>query len=345
MLLALFSLLAGLDAGLIRIGWDIPFTSLAVHHGAIMIGGFLSTLIALEKVIPLKQKIYYAIPVVNALSLLMVIPELHTIGLIFLFAGGTGLLLIFGRYLMLHPRDLSNQLMLAGSLQLLVGHTLLLHTRFYPSAVVWWMGFILFVIVAERLELSKFLPVTSQLKQLLILLLLLFPISLVLPHHSIGKYIAGISFMGIGIWMLRFDIIRIGLRKSGLTKYNAVALLTGNIWLILTGLLFMFLKDDALMGYDSLVHAFFIGFIFTMIFAHGPIILPGVLGSIYKPYHPILYVWLTVLHLSLLTRVVANALFLSSLKAYTGLFTGLAIVLFFVTLAALMFGKKHESVL
>lgn len=345
MALALLSLLAGIDAGLIRIGWDIPITPLAVHHGVTMVGGFLSTLIAFEKVIPLKQKIYYGIPVLNALSILVVVPALHNVGLVFLFAGAAGLLLIFGKYMKQQPQDLSNQLMIVGSLLLLIGHALLINTHFYPSSVLWWMGFILFVVTAERLELSKFLPVTKRTKTVLVVLLFLFPLGLLLPHHSIGKYISGSSLIGIGIWMLRHDIIRIGLKKSGLTRYNSIALLAGNIWLMITGLLMIALKDDALFGYDSLVHVFFIGYVFTMIFAHGPIILPGVLGLIYKPYHPILYVWLVSLHISLLIRVLANTFFLSTFKMYAGIFSGLAILLFFITLASLMIkSKKHVAV-
>ena len=104
------------------------------------------------------------------------------------------------------------------------------------------------------------------------------------------------------------------------------------------------LKDDALFGYDSLVHVFFLGYVFTMIFAHGPIILPGVLGLIHKPYHPVLYAWLLVLHISLLTRVIANSFFLTTLKMYTGIFSGLAILLFFITLASLMIKNKHAAV-
>lgn len=344
MALALLSLLAGIAAGLIRIGWDIPITPLAVHHGVIMVGGFLSTLIAFEKVIPLKQKRYLVVPVLNALSMLVVIPALHSVGLVFLFAGAAGMLWIFGKYSFQQPQDLAHQLMLAGSVLLLIGHTFFISTHFYPSAVMWWMGFILFVITAERLELSKFLPVTKNKKIVLVLLLLAFPLGLLLPHHSIGKYITSASLIGIGVWMLRFDIIKIGLRKNGLTRYNSVALLVGNIWLIMTGLLLIALPDDALLGYDSLIHGFFIGYVFTMIFAHGPIILPGVLGLMHKPYHCILYLWLLMLHLSLLTRIIANSYFLSTVKMYTGAVSGLAILLFFMTLALMMIKKNHAAV-
>jgi hypothetical protein len=57
--------------------------------------------------------------------------------------------------------------------------------------------------------------------------------------------------------------------------------------------------------YIPAIHTFFLGFVFSMIFAHGPIILPGVLGISIKPYHPLLYVWLFFLHASWTIRLVS----------------------------------------
>ena len=59
MLVAVINLIAGMWAGLIRLGWELPVAVIAVHHGAIMVGGFLTTLIALEKAIPLKRNVAY----------------------------------------------------------------------------------------------------------------------------------------------------------------------------------------------------------------------------------------------------------------------------------------------
>ena len=91
MILAVVNLLAGLWAGLIRIGWNLPVAPLTVHHGAIMVGGFLTTLIALEKVIPLKRNLLLIIPMISAFSLVMTIPGYFNIGLGFLLVGSMGL--------------------------------------------------------------------------------------------------------------------------------------------------------------------------------------------------------------------------------------------------------------
>ncbi len=72
-LFAILCLLTGLWTGLSRIGWDIYISPASAHHGAIMVGGFLGTLIALEKIIPLKKRALFAIPLISAFSVVLFI--------------------------------------------------------------------------------------------------------------------------------------------------------------------------------------------------------------------------------------------------------------------------------
>jgi hypothetical protein len=335
MLTAVLNLIVGIWAGLIRMGWDIPGTPVAVHHGAIMVGGFLSTLIALEKAIPLKQKLALVVPVICALSLVIVLPGFYHVGLFFLIAGSIGLFIIHAFYLYLHPRDLSIALMMVGAGCLIVGNAMLLKTQFYPASFPWWMGFLLFTITAERIELSKFLPVPIIKRYFLLVLLGLFLLGLLIPFHGWGKYFSSIALLGIAVWMLRYDIIRIGLRKSGLTRFSSVALLIANGWLIIMGIILVTLPDTAY-SYDMLIHGFFIGYTFAMIFAHGPIILPGVLGITDKPFHPILYLWLLLVQGSLMLRLIADSLIQSEWRQWSGVFSGFGILLYFITLIVLV---------
>jgi hypothetical protein len=55
-------------------------------------------------------------------------------------------------------------------------------------------------------------------------------------------------------------------------------------------------------GYDAMLHAVFLGFVMSMIFAHAPVIVPAVLGRP-LPYHPTLYAPLALLHASLVLRL------------------------------------------
>lgn len=342
MIFAVINLIAGIWAGLIRLGWELPLTTIAVHHGAIMVGGFLSTLIALEKAIPLKKNVALIVPVVSALSLIMALPGYYHAGLYFLIAGSAGLFLIQGYYSKLYPRDLSIKLMLVGAGCLIVGNIMLFKTQFYPSSFPWWMGFVLFTITAERIELSKFLPVSSNAKYLLLSFLALFLVGLLTPFHSAGKHISAVAMIGIALWMLKHDVMRIGLKKKGLTRFSSVALLIANGWLITDGVLLMVMPDTAY-SYDILVHSFFIGYTFAMIFAHGPIILPGVLGLTNKPFHGVLYGWLFLVQGSLLMRLVADSLLNIEWRRFSGLLTTAGILLYFFTLIVLVIRDRQHA--
>jgi hypothetical protein len=212
----------------------------------------------------------------------------------------------------------------------LIGNVLLLWKRFYPMVFPWWMGFLLFTIISERLELSRFLPVSKAQKNWLYLFLALFVIGLLIPFHGAGTVVTGFALIFMSVWLMRYDVIRITLKKEGLARYTAVALLTGYVALLLNGLFIIALKE-ATYAYDIVVHTFFLGFVFAMIFAHGPIILPGVLGLTVKPYHPLFYLPLVSLMTSLLIRIAADASIIPIVyRALSGWISMGSIILYFL---------------
>ncbi|HQQ98773.1 MAG TPA: hypothetical protein PLX35_15990 [Cyclobacteriaceae bacterium] len=331
-LLAVVNLLIGMWAGLLRAGWHLPGSTIAVHHGAILVGGFLTTLIALEKVIPLRKNWMLVIPVISAGSLIVTLDSPY--GLYCMIAGAAGLLMVLAYYAYLHPKDLAAVLMMAGAGCLLIGDVLLLRRQFYPMAFPWWMAFLLLTITAERLELSKFLPVTNLHKAILVALLSLFVLGLVFSFHGAGNILSGSAAIGVSLWMLRHDVIGIGLKKEGLVRFSAVALVIANVWLMIEGALLLLSPQTAL-AYDMAVHVFFLGYTFAMIFAHGPIILPGVLGIQVRPYHPILYAWLFITQGSLLFRVMMDGFENPSGRYWSGIVSGIGILLYFLTIVFL----------
>ncbi len=334
MIFASINLLVGMLAGLIRIGWNFSVTSIGVHHGAIMVGGFLGTLILLEKVIPLKRKTLFVFPFINALGLLIVVPGFYQLGQVFLLIGALGLLIVFILYFKQQPRDLSIVVMMVGACCQMIGHFMLISKQFYPMAFPWWMAFILFIIVGERVELSKFLPVTRKNKTMLISFLSLFLVGLFFPFHGIGKYLSGLALILIAIWLMRHDVISIAIKKEKLTRFSGIALLTGCISLLVTGF-FLISLPDIPFAYDAIVHTFFLGFAFTMIFAHGPIILPGVLGLNVKPYHSSLYLPLITLVLSLFLRLLVDlAIMPYFVRLWSGWISVGSILLYFILLLA-----------
>ena len=344
-LLAIISLLAGMWTGLTRLGLDILHLNATAHHGAIMVGGFLGTLISLEKAIPLQKKIYLVIPVISASSIVFFITGHFTYSLLVLILASIGLCIIYAAYL-IRQYDLTLLLMFLGALFWMIGNILLLTRNFYPLSFPWWMAFLLFTIVAERLELSKFLPVTKANKNVLLIFLGIFLLGILLPFHGYGAYFSGAGLIMISAWLMRFDVVRITIKKKGLTRFTGIALLSGYIALFLDGV-FLITFPNTPFAYDAILHTFFIGFIFSMIFAHGPIIFPGVLGSSAKPFHPILYVPLVLLILSVVIRVSADAdLIPISYRLASGWISTASVLLYLVTMMILITrGTKHATVL
>ncbi len=328
LIFAFLNLIIGMLSGLGRLGWNIPLPEAYAHHGAIMVGGFLGTLIALEKIIPLKRTIYFVGPLMSASSIVVfIVGQLHVaVGL--QLAASVVFILVYASYLG-KQYNLYLTLATVGAFCWLVGTGLLFWKQFYPMVFPWYMGFLLFTIVSERLELSKFLPVTPANRYVLIGFLGLFMVGLLVPFHGIGKYLAGLSMILISLWLMRFDVIRIAMRKEGLVRFTASVLLCGYLALLFEGL-FLITLGDAPFAYDMIVHTFFIGFTFSMIFAHGPIILPGVLGLSVKPYHPLLYVPVFILLSSLVMRLLADVSLLPvDYRAYSGWVTMGAVLLYF----------------
>ncbi len=342
LLFVFINLVFGMYSGLGRMGWTNSFLQGYLHHGAIMVGGFLGTLIALEKVIPLHKRYLFVVPALSASSIFFLWSGNFHVGISLLIAASVGLIVVYGFYLYRRP-EIYMWVMLGSAFCFFIGNVVLLSREFYPTALPWWMAFLLFTIVSERLELSKFLPVNRNQKVMLIGFLLLFIIGILNSFHGVGNYLAGLAFILISIWLLRHDVVKINLRKKGLTRFTGIALLAGYIALMLTGVFYIALRDTAF-AYDALVHTFFIGFVFSMIFAHGPIILPGVIGFSVKPYHPFLYLPLTLLHVSLLLRLSADlGLINSSLQLVSGYLSATAFLTYFVVLVTVMLKSVRHA--
>lgn len=334
MLLALLSLVTGIWTGLIRMGAGLPFLNAMTHHGAIMTGGFLGTLICLEKAIPLKRGVFLAVPVISASSLLFFITGYNNMAIIALILAGLGLCSIYVVYLR-RQYELSLFLMLSGAIAWTTGNVMLFTPGVYPQALAWWICFMLFTIVGERLELSKFLPITNRHKYALLLFLLVFLAGIGLTFHGSGKYLSASALILISTWLMRYDVVSVNLKKDRLTRFSGVALLGGYIALLLTGFFLMTLQR-APFGYDIIVHTFFLGFIFSMIFAHGPFILPALIGVPVKPYHLLFYLPLTLLLLSVTMRIAADVSLLPySFRLVSGWISGGSILLYFVLLMTL----------
>lgn len=339
--LAMISLLAGLLTGMLRIGWTLPVYALAGNHGAIMVGGFLGTLITLERAIVLKSNWAYAVPLISGLSMVAFFTGQDRWAHILLIAASAGLVVIYLAAIN-QKKGLYIEYLLLGAICWLAGNVLLLRTGFYPSVFPWWMIFVLATIVGERLELTRFLPVTKFQKQVLSAFLLVVLAGVMMPFHGVGRWMAGGGMLFVALWLIKFDVARVLLKKRGHFLYTGVALISGYCWLMVAGILVL-VSSTMGYAYDALLHAFFLGFTFSMIFAHGPIIFPGILGTAVRPFHNILFVWLGLLNLSLIVRILSDFGMWPELRMWTAILSGISIIFFLVTLMVIMQKQRYLS--
>lgn len=355
MFLAALALLAGLWAGLLRLGWQLPPVSLRLpaQHGPLMVSGFLGTLISLERAVALSQnqngrRIYYLAPLLaglGAVTLFFDLPTAVPRGLSTL--GAFGLVFIFVVIYRLQPTT-DHLVMGVGALLWLVGNGLWLVGRPVYQVVPWWAGFLVLTIAGERLELARVLLHKKSTRQTFVGVTAIFLVGLLLSllTFDAGVRLAGLGLVALGLWLLRFDIARRTIRQKGLTRYIAACLLPGYVWLIIGGALWLIYGGQYAAGpiYDALLHTIFLGFVFSMIFGHAPVIVPAVLG-IQVPYTPIFYVHLVLLHVSLVMRVVGDLLLWLPLRRWGGLLNEVAVLLFLLITAVAVFrSKKNEKI-
>jgi hypothetical protein len=350
MLLALFALLAGLWAGLLRLGWQLPPISwqLPAQHGPLMVSGFLGTLINLERAVALSQnqngrRLYYLAPLLaglGAATLFLTFPAAVPRGLSTL--GALGLTLIFVVICRLQPTA-DHLIIGAGALLWLVGNGLWLAGLPIYQVVPWWAGFLVLTIAGERLELGRVLFIKQKARLSFLIVIGLFLIGLLVTFVILdtGLRLAGIALVALGLWLLIFDIARRTIRRQGLTRFIAACLLPGYFWLIVGGMLWIYIGGQYTAGplYDAMLHTIFLGFVFSMIFGHAPVIIPAVLG-IQTPYSPFFYAHLILLHLSLVLRVTGDLIVSTSLRRWGGLLNEMAIVSFLLITAVVIWRSR-----
>jgi hypothetical protein len=133
-------------------------------------------------------------------------------------------------------------------------------------------------------------------------------------------------------------------RQTGLTRFIAVCLLSGYFWLALGGAVIAAAGlAPGSAAYDAALHALLLGFVFSMVFGHAPIIFPAVL-RVNVAYHPLFYAPLLLLHASLALRLAGDATGQFGWTRWGGLLSALALLAFIVnTAAAVLRGRRAKA--
>jgi hypothetical protein len=354
------SLLAALDAGLFRLGWPLPLPQedLPLAHGPLMVCGFLGTVISLEKAVALGARWPYLGVLATGIGGVLLVPFTGApMPRLLIFLGSVSLAFvafIFYR----RERASANLCVFAGALSWATGNGVWLFGWPVYAVVPFWMGFLLLTIAGERLELNRLLQPSAASRNLFLICCaaslagallagpgfrldpnarILFTAHgdlLTSPTAAVGVRLSGIGFIGVALWLVLNDMARKALARPGLTRFIGTGLLLGYFWLGLSGILWV--GSGAYVGgpfYDAVLHSFFLGFAFSMIFAHGPVIFPAILQRRLE-FHPAFYAHLALLAFGLVLRVWGDLSGFDRGRAWGGLLNAVAIVLFIVLTAS-----------
>jgi len=351
---AVLALVAGLWYGLVRIGWTLPVfgrPDLVVQHGPFMIAGFLGVLIPIERAVAVETRFAFLIPFGSAVGMgLLVVPDLSPLwGQTLIALASAGYTLLFLYFLSLDPR-LHAYVMVGGAIAWVAGNVLWTFGWGLPRVVFYWIGFLVLTIAGERLELARTMKLGRTEKWSFAGVSLLLTAGLVSmsvqPELGLSRYLATAGFVLMGIWLLVAGPARRTIRLPGQHRFIAVNLLTGYVWLIATGV-FVFLNPWQPAGpvYDAILHTVFIGFVFSMIFAHAPIIFPAVTGTS-MTFLRIFYAHTILLHGSLVVRMIGDLGGVYELRYGGGLFNAIAILVFLINSGIGIFNRdklENES--
>ena len=168
----------------------------------------------------------------------------------------------------------------------------------------------------------------SQASFLVTLVSVLTGLIVIGSSFDIGVRLVGAGMVGLALWLGRHDIARRTVRQAGVTRFIAVCLLSGYVWLGLSGLLaVVFGGISAGPQYDAMLHAFFLGFVFAMIFGHAPIIFPAVLGA-RMAFRPMFYAHAILLQVTLILRLAGDVMGWGPGRQVGGLLNVVVLLLF-----------------
>ncbi|MCE4553509.1 hypothetical protein [Pelomonas cellulosilytica] len=336
-------LAAGLWGGLMRAGL-LPATSgratAAVGgHAFLMISAFMGTVIGIERAVALRHTAGFIGPVVSALG-----------GIAWL-AGWAGLAAQMGAtaslaFVAVNVVVVRRQpaphtaLLLTAALAWCAGS--LWHGVAPESGAIMplWFAFLVLTIAAERLEMTRLMrrqPGASMTLYAVLSALLLSGLASAVSA-PVGGLLYGLSLSALACWLIRFDIARRTVRAAGLSRYMALCLLLGYAWLFVAGVAW---AATALGGtwQDVALHALALGFVFSMMLGHAPVILPAVarVKVLFGGYY---YVPLALLHGSLAVRLGAGHVDARSFQAGAA-GNAIAIAVFGATVAGSAFAWRR----
>ena len=340
-------LLAGLLGGVARLGFALPggLGAAAALHGPLMLAGFLGTVIGLERAVALKTPWAYAAPLLTgggALALALSAPARPARRLVAL--GAAVALAALSTLLARHPSRWT-AVQWGGSVCFALGSALWVRDGALALALPWWQSFLVLTIAGERLELSRLLQ----------------------PFGAGARAVRGARRAAAGFGgPLRG---RPGSRRSAWRAWPGSASPRGSpaatprasrrgaracraswrarcsratSWLAVAGALAAAAPASAGLARDAALHALLLGFVFSMIIGHAPVIFPAILGLAMR-FSRRFWAHLALLHASVALRVGADLAGSAAGRTWGGALGVAAVLLFLVQTATSLRARPATS--
>jgi hypothetical protein len=333
------SLGAGILGGLARLGAPIPVPAAAGAHGALMVSGFLGTVISLERAVALGMRFAYGAPLASGLALALGLAGFSTASAALLLLAP--LLLLGASAAIVRRQPAPHTVLLAVAAGAWAVGNALHVGGLTPLALAWWFAFLVLTIAAERLEMTRLVKRRALARPLFLGATagLLAGAALGAVDVAAGAVVFGLGLVAIAAWLATFDIARRTVRTAGFSRYAAVALLGGYGWLAVAGAAWA-LAPSCPQLRDTALHALGLGFVFSMIFAHAPLVVP-VVARVRMRFVAFFYVPLALLHASLLARLAAGGLD-PAVRLAGGVLNAAAVALFVATLVYAVATAERE---
>lgn len=330
------TLVAAVLGGLLRagvVGSDATFVlNAAVAHAALMMSGFLGTVISIERAVALKRPWAFAVPLSTLVGSAFILAGQHLPGAFFYLLASA---LFVGVNVVIVKRQPAAHtvLLLVAAIAWLGGNAQLASARAGDALHACWFAFLIITIAAERLEMTRLMRrhPAAQLGLLAVIATLCAGTALSAVRPLLGGLVFGAALLALAVWLGLYDIARRTALAHGLSRYMAVCLLSGYLWLAAGGVGWMAMQLGQPTR-DLALHALGLGFVVSMVMGHAPAILPAV-ARVKLHYGTWFYLPLVLLHVSLLARL-AGGHYDPAWRGAGTLLNALALAAFAITLAA-----------
>lgn len=348
LLLAAVALAAGVLGGLVRAGvalperWQADWLAHGVlQHAALMICGFFGTVVAMERAVALNARHAFAAPLLSGLGAVALLAGQARAGGLLLVAAAL-VFCIASVQIVRRQRAAHTRVLLAGALCWLAANLAFAFGVAPLATLAGWLAFLVVTIAAERLEMTRLMRRHAGAQPALVAILAALVGGALLAAFAprAGAALYGAALLLLAAWLGLFDIARRTIAANGLSRFMALALLLGYVWLAVGGAAWLAMALG-LPTRDAALHAVGLGFIVSMVMAHAPVILPAV-ARVKLLYGPWFYAPLALLHGSLVLRI-GVGLSDAGLRRTGAWLNALAIAFFALTLVASALAWKRRK--